>query len=106
MKNLETKHEAETDAAVEQVVETVAETQPEPAVDTAAPTGLQQLAATDLLELISAAEERGYKRGVNVGARARLDSVRSVWEAPAMNECETTDAGEEILKCVRPSIWD
>lgn len=92
--------EEKENAAIENAEEKVENgaTQPEATVP--------ELAATNLLELIAAAEARGYKRGVDAAAKAKVESSKSVWEAPAANDCGTVDAGEEILKCIRPSVWD
>lgn len=73
----------------------------------AAPAPPAEIAATNLLELIAAAEERGYRRGIDEAGRKAVMSSNGLWSAPAAPAQEMSyDTGAEILRTVRPGVWD
>ncbi len=87
---------AETDTAA---------TEPQPA--DAPPAETSQIAATDLLELIRAAEERGYRKGIDEAARKNISATNGLWSAPETRRHEDDyDTSTEILKTIRPGVWD
>jgi len=82
-----------------------AATEPQPA--DAPPAETSQIAATDLLNLIRAAEERGYRKGIDEAARKNISATNGLWSAPETRRHEDDyDTGTEILKTIRPGVWD
>ena len=80
-----------------------AATEPQPA--DAPPAETSQIAATDLL--IRAAEERGYRKGIDEAARKNISATNGLWSAPETRRHEDDyDTGTEILKTIRPGVWD
>lgn len=65
------------------------------------------IAATNLLELIAEAEQRGYKKGMDEACRKAVLGSGGLWSSPTPPPHEADyDAGTEILKTIRPGVWD
>lgn len=67
----------------------------------------KQAPQPDVEALVKEAEERGRKAGYEQAMRESLDKP-AMWEQPrvAEQELDVNGDGCEILKCIRPCVWD
>lgn len=73
------------------------------------PAAVEPLTASKLMEMLAAAEEKGYNRArTEMAAQAPVPTT-PLWGNPRRIETEedaTVEVGDEFLRCVRPAVWD